>query len=122
MRARDEFWAVCSIRAALCRRPFDYHDDKQVIDSALDLPTGEVPTRLEELKREDYAEAGIVLSQKLEEFAPHVVAFCTGNVLTELMLPSGKMQNFGLAEGAVHRRDAVLRPAFTSQSAAYATA
>src|SRR5438874_592508 len=30
---------------------------------------------IEELKREDYAEGRIVLSQKLEEFAPHVVAF-----------------------------------------------
>src|SRR5712691_6555985 len=34
------------------------------------------PTKgIEELKREDYAEGRIVLSQKLEEFAPHVVAF-----------------------------------------------
>src|SRR6266852_1137264 len=34
------------------------------------------PTKgIEELKREEYAEGRIVLSQKLEEFAPHVVAF-----------------------------------------------
>jgi len=34
------------------------------------------PTRgVEELKREDFAEGRIVLSQKLEEFTPHVVAF-----------------------------------------------
>jgi double-stranded uracil-DNA glycosylase len=30
---------------------------------------------VEELKREDFAEGRIVLSQKLEEFAPRVVAF-----------------------------------------------
>ena len=34
------------------------------------------PTKgVEELKREDFAEGRIVLAQKLEEFAPHVVAF-----------------------------------------------
>jgi TDG/mug DNA glycosylase family protein len=34
------------------------------------------PTKLvDELKREDFAEGRIVLSQKLEEFAPRVVAF-----------------------------------------------
>jgi TDG/mug DNA glycosylase family protein len=34
------------------------------------------PTKgIEELKREDFAEGRIVLSQKLEEFAPRVVAF-----------------------------------------------
>jgi double-stranded uracil-DNA glycosylase len=34
------------------------------------------PTKgVEELKREDFAEGRIVLSQKLEEFTPHVVAF-----------------------------------------------
>src|SRR5258707_8331848 len=57
--------------------PFDYHDDKRVIEFGVGLTDlVKRPTKgIEELKREDYAEGRIVLSQKLEEFAPHVVAF-----------------------------------------------
>jgi len=56
--------------------PFDYHDDKRVIEFAWTYRPGQTSTKgIEELKREDYAEGRIVLSQKLEEFAPHVVAF-----------------------------------------------
>ncbi len=56
---------------------FDYHDDKRVIEFGVGLSDlVKRPTKsVEELKREDYAEGRIVLSQKLEEFAPHVVAF-----------------------------------------------
>src|SRR6266850_1479042 len=57
--------------------PFDYHDDKRVIEFGIGLTDlVKRPTKgIEELKREDFAEGRIVLSQKLEEFAPHVVAF-----------------------------------------------
>src|SRR5258707_2170824 len=57
--------------------PFDYHDDKRVIEFGVGLTDlVKRPTKgIDELKREDYAEGRIVLSQKLEEFAPHVVAF-----------------------------------------------
>jgi TDG/mug DNA glycosylase family protein len=57
--------------------PFDYHDDKRVIEFSIGLTDlVKRPTKgVEELKREDFAEGRIVLSQKLEEYAPHVVAF-----------------------------------------------
>jgi TDG/mug DNA glycosylase family protein len=57
--------------------PFDYHDDKRVIEFGIGLTDlVKRPTKsIEELKREDYAEGRIVLGQKLEEYAPHVVAF-----------------------------------------------
>src|SRR5258708_12282856 len=53
------------------------HGDNRVIEFGVGLTDRvERPTKgIEELKREDYAEGRIVLSQKLEEFAPHVVAF-----------------------------------------------
>src|SRR5260370_37592288 len=56
---------------------FDYHDDKRGIEFGVELTDlVKRPTKgIDELKREDYAEGRIVLSQKLEEFAPHVVAF-----------------------------------------------
>jgi double-stranded uracil-DNA glycosylase len=57
--------------------PFDYHDDKRVIEFGIGLTDlVKRPSKtVEELKREDFAEGRIVLSQKLEEFAPRVVAF-----------------------------------------------
>ena len=57
--------------------PFDYHDDKRVIEFGIGLTDlVKRPTKTPaELTRQDYAEGRIVLSQKLEEFAPHVVAF-----------------------------------------------
>ena len=57
--------------------PFDYHDDKRVIEFGIGLTDlVKRPSKtVEELKREDFAEGRIVLSQKLEEFQPRVVAF-----------------------------------------------
>ena len=57
--------------------PFDYHDDRRVIEFGIGLTDlVKRPTKgVEELKREDFAEGRIVLSQKIEEFAPRVVAF-----------------------------------------------
>src|SRR5437588_11362352 len=57
--------------------PIEYHDDRRVIEFGVGLTDlVKRPTKgVEELKREDFAEGRIVLSQKLEEFTPHVVAF-----------------------------------------------
>ena len=57
--------------------PFDYHDDKRVIEFGIGLTDlVKRPSKtVEELSRADFAEGRIVLSQKLEEFAPRVVAF-----------------------------------------------
>jgi TDG/mug DNA glycosylase family protein len=57
--------------------PFDYHDDKRVIEFGIGLTDlVKRPSKSSEsLSREDFAEGRIVLSQKLEEYAPRVVAF-----------------------------------------------
>jgi len=72
----NEFWPML-YESGVVPEPFDYHDDKRVIEFGVGLTDlVKRPTKsIEELKREDYAEGRIVLSQKLEEFAPHVVAF-----------------------------------------------
>jgi len=72
----NEFWPML-YKSGVVPEPFDYHDDKRVIEFGVGLTDlVKRPTKgIEELKREDYAEGRIVLSQKLEEFAPHVVAF-----------------------------------------------
>ncbi len=67
----NEFWPMI-YESGVVPEPFDYHDDKRVIEFGVGLTDlVKRPTKgIEELKREDYAEGRIVLSQKLEEFAP----------------------------------------------------
>jgi len=72
----NEFWPLL-FEGRVVPEPFDYHDDKRVIEFGVGLTDlVKKPTKTPaELTRQDYAEGRIVLSQKLEEFAPHVVAF-----------------------------------------------
>jgi mismatch-specific thymine-DNA glycosylase len=72
----NEFWPIL-YESGVVPEPFDYHDDRRVIEFGIGLTDlVKRPTRgVEELKREDFAEGRIVLSQKLEEFSPRVVAF-----------------------------------------------
>jgi double-stranded uracil-DNA glycosylase len=72
----NPFWPIM-YESGVMPEPFDYHDDKRVIEFGIgltDLVKRPSKTQ-EELKREDFAEGRIVLSQKLEECAPRVVAF-----------------------------------------------
>jgi TDG/mug DNA glycosylase family protein len=72
----NQFWTIL-YKSGVVPEPFDYHDDKRVIEFGIGLTDlVKRPTKaIEELTREDFAEGRIVLSQKLEEFAPRVVAF-----------------------------------------------
>jgi TDG/mug DNA glycosylase family protein len=77
------FWTIL-YESGVVPEPFDYHDDKRVIEFGIGLTDlVKRPTKTTaELKREDFAEGRIVLSQKLEEFSPHVVAF-NGKIVYE---------------------------------------
>ena len=72
----NQFWPTLH-ESGVVPEPFDYPDDRRIIEFGIGLtdlvkrPT----TLVEELTREDFAEGRIVLSQKLEEYAPRVVAF-----------------------------------------------
>jgi double-stranded uracil-DNA glycosylase len=72
----NEFWPLL-FDGRVIPEPFDYHDDKRVIEFGIGLTDlVKKPTKTPaELTRQDFAEGRIVLSQKLEEFAPQVVAF-----------------------------------------------
>ena len=72
----NEFWPLL-FESGVVPEPFDYRDDKRVIEFGIGLTDlVKRPSRtIEELQRPDFAEGRIVLSQKLEEFAPRVVAF-----------------------------------------------
>src|SRR5208283_1701922 len=77
------FWPML-YESGVVPEPFDYPDDRRIIEFGIGLTDlVKKPTRgVEELSREDFAEGRIVLSQKLEEFAPHVVAF-NGKIVYE---------------------------------------
>jgi mismatch-specific thymine-DNA glycosylase len=70
------FWPTL-YESGVVPEPFDYPDDRRVIEFGIGLTDlVKRPTKgIEELKREEFAEGRIVLAQKLEEFAPRVVAF-----------------------------------------------
>jgi mismatch-specific thymine-DNA glycosylase len=72
----NQFWPIL-FESGVVPEPFDYHDDKRVIEFGIGLTDlVKRPSKSpEELSREDFAEGRIVLSQKLEEFAPRVIAF-----------------------------------------------
>jgi mismatch-specific thymine-DNA glycosylase len=72
----NEFWPLL-FEGGVVPEPFDYRDDKRVIEFGIGLTDlVKRPSKtVEELQRQDFAEGRIVLSQKLEEFAPRVVAF-----------------------------------------------
>lgn len=72
----NPFWSLL-FDSGVVPEPFDYPDDRRIIEFGIGLTDlVKRPTKtVEELKREDFAEGRFVLSRKLEEFLPRVVAF-----------------------------------------------
>jgi double-stranded uracil-DNA glycosylase len=72
----NPFWETL-FDSGVIPEPFDYHDDKRVIEFGIGLTDlVKRPSKSPEmLSRQDFAEGRIVLSQKLGEFVPRVVAF-----------------------------------------------
>jgi len=72
----NPFWPLL-FESGVVPEPFDYPDDRRIIEFGIGLTDlVKRPTKtIEELKREDYAEGRFVLSRKLEEFTPRIVAF-----------------------------------------------
>jgi TDG/mug DNA glycosylase family protein len=70
------FWPVLH-KSGVVPEPLEYGDDRRIIEFGIGLTDlVKRPTRgVEELTREDFAEGRIVLSQKLGEFTPRVIAF-----------------------------------------------
>jgi TDG/mug DNA glycosylase family protein len=96
--------------------PFDYHDDKRVIEFGIGLTDlVKRPTKgVEELTREDFAEGRIVLSQKLEEFSPHVIAF-NGKITYEQF--SQRKCKFGTQKELLYGARVYVLPSSSGQNA-----
>ncbi len=105
----NEFWPTL-FESGVVPEPFDYRDDKRVIEFGIGLTDlVKRPAKMtEELAREDFAEGRIVLSQKLEEFAPRVVAF-NGKATYELF--SQRKCKFGLQKEPLYGARVFVLPA-----------
>ena len=72
----NEFWPLL-YDSRVVPELLDHRDDKRMIEFGIGLTDlVKRPTRgIEELTREEFAEGRILLSQKLEQYAPQVIAF-----------------------------------------------
>jgi TDG/mug DNA glycosylase family protein len=105
----NQFWPVL-YKGGVVPEPFDYHDDKRVIEFGIGLTDlVKRPSKTAaELAREDFAEGRIVLSQKLEEFSPRVVAF-NGKMTYELF--AQRKCKFGLQKESLYGARVYVLPA-----------
>jgi double-stranded uracil-DNA glycosylase len=109
------FWPTL-FESGVVPEPFDYPDDRRIIEFGIGLTDlVKRPTKaVEELKREDYAEGRIVLSQKLEEFSPRVVAFNGKDTYEQFAQRKCK---FGLQKELLYGARVYVLPATTGQNA-----
>jgi TDG/mug DNA glycosylase family protein len=111
----NPFWPVL-FETGVIPEPLEYRDDKRIIEFAIGLTDlVKRPTRsITELTREDYAEGRIVLSQKLGEFAPHVIAFNGKSVYEQF---SQRRAKLGLQKDLLYGAQVYVLPATDSQHA-----
>jgi TDG/mug DNA glycosylase family protein len=110
----NEFWPML-FEGGVVPEPFDYRDDKRVIEFGVGLTDlVKRPSKtVEELKREDFAEGRIVLSQKLEEFSPRIVAF-NGKVTYEQF--AQRKCKYGLQKELLYGARVYVLPSTAGQS------
>src|SRR5450432_3158357 len=72
----NEFWPLL-YNSGIVPELLEHRDDKRMIEFGIGLTDlVKRPTRgVEELRREEFAEGRILLSQKLEQYTPQVIAF-----------------------------------------------
>lgn len=111
----NQFWPML-YESGVVPEPFDYPDDRRVIEFGIGLTDlVKRPTKgVEELKREDFAEGRIVLAQKLEEFAPRVVAFNGKSTYEQF---AQRKCAFGLQKGLLYGARVFVLPSTSGQNA-----
>src|SRR5437016_2650185 len=109
----NPFWPVL-FETGVIPEPLEYRDDKRIIEFAIGLTDlVKRPTRtIDELTREDYAEGRIVLSQKLGEYVPHVIAFNGRSVYEQFAQRRAKL---GLQKEPLYGAKVYVLPATDSQ-------
>lgn len=111
----NQFWPLL-YESGVIPEPLEYRDDKRVIEFGIGLTDlVKRPTRtIEELERQEFAEGRILLSQKLEEFTPAIVAF-HGKVVFEKF--AQRPCKLGLQRDALYGAKVFVLPAAEGKSA-----
>lgn len=111
----NQFWETLH-KSGVVPEPLEYRDDKRIIEFGTGL-TDMVkrPTKTpEDLTRQDFAEGRIVLSQKLEEMAPRVIAFY-GKLVYEQF--AQRKCNYGLQDQLLYGARIFVLPLANGQKA-----
>jgi TDG/mug DNA glycosylase family protein len=105
----NSFWPIL-FESGVVPEPFDYHDDKRVIEFGIGLTDlVKRPSKTTEtLTREDFAEGRIVLAQKLEEFLPKVIAFNSKLAFEQF---AQRKCNYGLQKDSLYGAKVYVLPA-----------
>jgi len=109
----NPFWPVL-FETGVIPEPLEYRDDKRIIEFAIGLTdlVKRLTRTIEELTREDFAEGRIVLSQKLGEYVPHVIAFNGRSVYEQFAQRRAKL---GLQKDPLYGAKVYVLPATDSQ-------
>ena len=112
----NEFWPLL-YESGIVPELIDHKNDKRLIEFGIGLTDlVKRSTRgIEELERQDYAEGRILLAQKLEEYAPRVVAF-NGKMVYEKF--AQRPCKFGLQTEKLYGAKVFVLPSSSAKNAA----
>src|SRR5271169_2756651 len=111
----NEFWPLL-YESGVIQELLEHRDDKRMIEFGIGLTDlVKRPTRgIEELRREEFAEGRIVLSQKLEQYAPQVIAFNGKGTFENF---AQRPCNLGLQKGLLYGAQVFVLPSTSGQNA-----
>ena len=112
----NQFWPLL-YNSGILPELLDHNSDKRLIEFGIGLTDlVKRPTHgIEEIERQEFAEGRIVLAQKLEEFAPRVVAF-NGKMTYEKF--AQRTCIFGLQKDRLYGAQVFVLPSTSAQHAA----
>ena len=111
----NEFWPML-YESGVLPELLDHRDDKRMIEFGVGLTDlVKRPTRgIEELRREEFAEGRILLGQKLDQYAPQVIAF---NGKTAYERFSQRPCKLGLQKGQLYGAQVFVLPSTSGKNA-----
>ena len=111
----NEFWPML-YESGVLPELLEHRDDKRMIEFGVGLTDlVKRPTRgIEELRREEFAEGRILLGQKLDQYAPQVIAF---NGKTAYERFSQRPCKLGLQKGQLYGAQVFVLPSTSGKNA-----
>ena len=116
----NQFWTML-YEGGIVPEPLEYDDDIRIGEFGIGLTDlVKRPTRgVEDLQRQEFAEGRVLLSQKLEQFQPWVIAF-NGKMVYEKF--SGRPCKLGLQKEKLYGARVFVLPSTSGQNAGLAPA